>query len=59
MHIERVESWLLSTGDVAGLRRVSRQHVVDLRDLGDLIPVRVVTSACSAVRAGPASRSGA
>jgi hypothetical protein len=43
MHIERVESRLLSTGDVASFRRVSRQHVVDLRDLGDLILVRVVT----------------
>ncbi len=36
MDMERIESPLLSTGDVAGLLGVSRQHVVDLCDRGDL-----------------------
>jgi excisionase family DNA binding protein len=36
-----IESPLLSTGEVAGLLGVSRQHVVDLCDRGDLIFVWV------------------
>ena len=36
-----IESRLLSTGNVAGLLGVSRQHVVDLCDRGDLIFVWV------------------
>ena len=39
--MERIESPLLSTGHVASLLGVSRQHVVDLCDRGDLIFVRV------------------
>lgn len=39
--MEPIESPLLSTGEVAGLIGVSRQHVVDLCDRGDLIFVRV------------------
>ena len=39
--VERIESLLLSTGDVASFLGVSRQHVVDLCDRGDLIFVRV------------------
>jgi excisionase family DNA binding protein len=39
--MERTESLLLSTGEVASLLGVSRQHVVDLCDRGDLIFVRV------------------
>src|ERR1035438_5004135 len=39
--MERTESPLLSTGDVASVLGVSRQHVVDLCDRGDLIFVRV------------------
>src|SRR5665811_86634 len=34
--MERINSPLLSTGEVAGLLGVSRQHVVDLCDRGDL-----------------------
>jgi excisionase family DNA binding protein len=41
MDMERIESPLLSTGDVASVLGVSRQHVVDLCDRGDLIFVRV------------------
>ena len=41
MDMERIESPLLSTGDVARVLGVSRQHVVDLCDRGDLIFVRV------------------
>ena len=41
MGMERIESLLLSTGDVASFLGVSRQHVVDLCDRGDLIFVRV------------------
>jgi excisionase family DNA binding protein len=41
MDMERIESPLLSTGHVASLLGVSRQHVVDLCDRGDLIFVRV------------------
>jgi excisionase family DNA binding protein len=41
MDMERIESPLLSTGDVASFLGVSRQHVVDLCDRGDLICVRV------------------
>lgn len=41
MDMERIESPLLSTGDVASVLGVSRQHVVDLCDRGDLIYVRV------------------
>lgn len=41
MDMERTESPLLSTGDVSRLLGVSRQHVVDLCDRGDLIFVRV------------------
>lgn len=41
MDMERIESPLLSTGDVASVLGVSRQHVVDLCDRGDLICVRV------------------
>ena len=41
MSMERRESRLLSTGEVAGVLGVSRQHVVDLCDRGDLICVRV------------------
>ena len=41
MVMERIESGLLSTGDVASFLGVSRQHVVDLCDRGDLIHVRV------------------
>jgi len=41
MGMEPIESPLLSTGEVAGLLGVSRQHVVDLCDRGDLIFVRV------------------
>lgn len=36
MDMERIESLLLSTGDVASVLGVSRQHVVDLCDRGDL-----------------------
>lgn len=39
--MERIESQLLSTGDVASFLGVSRQHVVDLCDRGDLVFVRV------------------
>jgi len=39
--MEPIESPLLSTGEVAGLIGVSRQHVVDLCDRGDLIFVRI------------------
>jgi excisionase family DNA binding protein len=39
--MERIESPLLSTGDVASVLGVSRQHVVDLCDRGDLIFVWV------------------
>ena len=39
--MEPIESSFLSTGEVAGLLGVSRQHVVDLCDRGDLIFVRV------------------
>ena len=41
MDMERIEPPLLSTGDVASFLGVSRQHVVDLCDRGDLIFVRV------------------
>jgi excisionase family DNA binding protein len=41
MDMERIESPLLSTGDVASFLGVSRQHVVDLCDRGDLIFVWV------------------
>ena len=41
MVMERIESPLLSTGDVASVLGVSRQHVVDLCDRGDLTFVRV------------------
>lgn len=41
MGMERIESPLLSTGDVASVLGVSRQHVVDLCDRGDLIFVRI------------------
>jgi len=41
MGMVSIESPLLSTGEVAGLLGVSRQHVVDLCDRGDLIFVRV------------------
>jgi excisionase family DNA binding protein len=41
MDMERIESTLLSTGDVASVLGVSRQHVVDLCDRGDLIFVWV------------------
>jgi excisionase family DNA binding protein len=41
MSMERGESPLLSTGEVASLLGVSRQHVVDLCDRGDLIYLRV------------------
>jgi excisionase family DNA binding protein len=41
MDMVSIESPLLSTGEVAGLLGVSRQHVVDLCDRGDLIFVRV------------------
>ena len=41
MDMERIESPLLSTGDVASLLGVSRQHVADLCDRGDLIFVWV------------------
>jgi len=41
MDMEWIESPLLSTGDVANFLGVSRQHVVDLCDRGDLICVRV------------------
>ena len=41
MDMERIESPLLSTGDVASFLGVSRQHVVDLCDRGDLSFVRV------------------
>jgi len=41
MSMERVETPLLTTGEVAGLLGVSRQHVVDLCDRGDLIYLRV------------------
>ena len=41
MDMERIESPLLSTGDVASFLGVSGQHVVDLCDRGDLIFVRV------------------
>ena len=41
MDMERIESPLLSTGNVASVLGVSRQHVVDLCDRGDLIFVRV------------------
>jgi excisionase family DNA binding protein len=43
MGMVSIESPLLSTGEVAGLLGVSRQHVVDLCDRGDLIFVRVGT----------------
>ena len=39
--VEPIESPLLSKGEVASLIGVSRQHVVDLCDRGDLIFVRV------------------
>jgi excisionase family DNA binding protein len=39
--MERIKSILLSTGDVASVLGVSRQHVVDLCDRGDLVFVRV------------------
>jgi excisionase family DNA binding protein len=41
MGMERIESPLLSTGDVASFLGVSRQHVVDLCDRGELSFVRV------------------
>jgi excisionase family DNA binding protein len=41
MGMVSIESPLLSTGEVAGLLGVSRQHVVDLCDRGDLIFVWV------------------
>ena len=41
MNMERIESPLLSTGEAAGLLGVSRQHIVDLCDRGDLIFVWV------------------
>lgn len=41
MDMEQIESLLLSTGDVASFLGVSRQHVVDLCDRGDLIFVWV------------------
>jgi excisionase family DNA binding protein len=41
MGMVSIESPLLSTGEVAGRLGVSRQHVVDLCDRGDLIFVRV------------------
>ena len=41
MDMERIESPLLSTGNVASVLGVSRQHVVDLCDRGDLTFVRV------------------
>jgi excisionase family DNA binding protein len=41
MGMMSIKSPLLSTGEVAGLLGVSRQHVVDLCDRGDLIFVRV------------------
>jgi excisionase family DNA binding protein len=41
MGMERIESPLLSTGDAASFLGVSRQHVVDLCDRGDLIFVWV------------------
>jgi|SRR5665647_452336 excisionase family DNA binding protein len=39
--MEKSQSPLLSTGEAAGLLGVSRQHVVDLCDRGDLICVRI------------------